>query len=121
MPNDAFAQYFVGKRYLVPISKEQVGIFNVTFKPGCRNSWHIYHASECDGQILICVAGRGYYHEWGKSVVEMKPGDCINIPVGTKHWHGTTLDSWFSHLEIEAPGKDSPNEWLEVVKDEQYL
>lgn len=35
-PNDTFAQYFVGQSYLAPVSKEQVGIFNVTFEPGCR-------------------------------------------------------------------------------------
>ena len=37
-PNDGFAQYFSGKSYLAPISKSQVGIFNVTFEPGCRNN-----------------------------------------------------------------------------------
>ena len=81
-PNDGFAQYFSGKSYLAPISKSQVGIFNVTFEPGCRNNWHIHHASKGGGQILICVAGKGYYQEWGKKAIEMKPGDCINIPVG---------------------------------------
>ena len=35
-PNDTFAQYFVGQSYLAPVSKEQMGIFNVTFEPGCR-------------------------------------------------------------------------------------
>ena len=44
-PNDAFAQYFIGKSYLAPVSTEQVGIFNVTFEPGCRNNWHVHHAS----------------------------------------------------------------------------
>ena len=43
-PNDAFAQYFTGQSYLAPISADQVGIFNVTFEPGCRNNWHIHHA-----------------------------------------------------------------------------
>ena len=43
-PNDAFAKYFVGQSYLAPITTEQVGIFNVTFEPGCRNNWHIHHA-----------------------------------------------------------------------------
>ena len=33
-PNDGFAQYFIGQSYLAPVSKEQVGIFNVTFEPG---------------------------------------------------------------------------------------
>ena len=46
----------------------------------CRNNWHIHHAKSGGGQILVCVAGRGYYQEEGKDAVEMKPGDCINIP-----------------------------------------
>ena len=86
----------------------------------CRNNWHVHHAKEGGGQILVCVAGRGYYQEWGKEAVEMKPGDCINIPEGVKHWHGAAPDSWFSHLAIEVPGVDGSNEWLEALSDEQY-
>ena len=119
-PNDAFAQYFIGKSYLAPISESQIGIFNVTFEPGCRNNWHVHNASEGGGQILVCVAGRGYYQEWGKDAIEMKPGDCVNIPAGVKHWHGAAPDSWFSHLAIEVPGKDGSSEWLEPVTDGQY-
>ena len=119
-PNDAFAQYFIGQSYLAPVSTSQVGVFNVTFEPGCRNNGHVHHAKEGGGQILVCVAGRGYYQEWGKEAVEMKPGDCINIPEGVKHWHGAAPDSWFSHLAIEVPGVDGSNEWLEAVSDEQY-
>ena len=119
-PNVAFAKYFIGQSYLAPISTEQVGIHNVTFEPKCRNNWHVHHASEGGGQILVCVAGRGYYQEWGKPAVEMKPGDCINIPAGVKHWHGAAPDSWFSHLAVEVPGKDASNEWLEPVSDGEY-
>lgn len=119
-PNDAFAQYFTGQSYLAPVSTEQVGVFNVTFEPGCRNNWHVHNASEGGGQILVCVAGRGYYQEWDKDAIEMHPGDCVNIPVGVKHWHGAAPDSWFSHLAIEVPGVDGSNEWLEPVSDEQY-
>lgn len=54
--NDAFAQYFIGQSYLAPISTSQVGIFNVTFEPGCRNDRHIHHASKGGGQMLICVS-----------------------------------------------------------------
>lgn len=43
-PNDNFAQYFSGKSFLAPVSKDQVGIFNVTFEPKCRNNWHIHKA-----------------------------------------------------------------------------
>jgi len=118
--NDAFAKYFTGQSYLAPISNGQVGIFNVTFEPACRNNWHIHHADKGGGQILICVAGKGYYQEWGKPVVEMKPGDCVNIPAGVKHWHGAQADGWFSHLAVEVGGENTFNEWLEPVTDEQY-
>ena len=50
----------------------------------------------------------------------MKPGDCINIPTGVKHWHGAAPDEWFSHLAIEVPGENGSNEWLEPVSDEEY-
>lgn len=119
-PNDGYAQYFIGQSFIAPVSTEQVGIFNVTFEPGCRNNWHVHHADKGGGQILVCVAGRGYYQEWGKETVEMKPGDCINIPVGVKHWHGAAPDSWFSHLAVEVPGENGSNEWLEAVDDGQY-
>ena len=120
-PNDGFAKYFIGRSYLAPVSTEQVGVFNVTFEPGCRNNWHIHHAKTGGGQILICVGGRGFYQEEGKPAQAMVPGDVVNIPAGVKHWHGAAPDSWFSHLAIEVPGTETSNEWLEAVEDEAYL
>jgi len=35
--NTAFAPYFIGKSYLSLLNDKEVGIFNVTFEPGCRN------------------------------------------------------------------------------------
>lgn len=119
-PNNTYAKYFTGQSYLAPISTKQIGIYNITFEPKCRNNWHIHHADKGGGQILVCVGGRGYYGEWGKEPIEMNPGDCINIPVNVKHWHGAAPDSWFSHLAIEVPGENCFNEWLEAVDDKQY-
>ncbi len=119
-PNDAFAQYFIGQSYLAPLSSEQVGIHNVTFEPRCRNNWHIHHASKGGGQILVCVAGTGWYQEWGKPARMLRPGDVVNIPAGVKHWHGATADSWFAHLAVEVPGEGTSNEWLEAVSDKEY-
>ena len=65
-PNAAYARYFTGNSYLAPISREQVYISNVTFEPGCRNNWHIHRAKKGGGQMLIGVAGRGWYQEEGK-------------------------------------------------------
>ena len=119
-PNDAYAQYFIGQSYLAPVSTEQAGIFNVTFEPGCRNNWHIHRASSDGGQLLICVGGRGWYQEWGKEPVEMRPGTVVNIPANVKHWHGAAADSWFSHLTVEVVGENASNEWLEPVSEEDY-
>ena len=116
----AFAKYFVGQSYLAPVSEEQIGIFNVTFEPGCRNNWHIHHAEQGGGQILICVAGRGFYQEWGKEAICMTAGDVVNIPAGVKHWHGAAPDSWFSHLAVEVPGENGHTEWCEPVSDKDY-
>lgn len=85
-PNELYAQYFIGKSYIAPISIKQVSIMNVTFEPGCRNNWHIHHALSGGGQILLCVGGHGYYQEEGKEIIDMYPGDCIHIPAGVKHW-----------------------------------
>ena len=118
--NDAFSQYFIGQSYLAPLSLEQVPVFNVTFEPGCRNNWHIHHATSGGGQMLICVAGRGWYQEWGKEPRELHPGDVVNIPANVKHWHGAAKDSWFQHLAIEVPGEGGRAEWCEPVSDEEY-
>lgn len=119
-PNDAFAQYFSGRSYLAPVATEQVPCFNVTFEPGCRNNWHVHHASAGGGQMLICVGGRGYYQEWGSEPVQMTPGTVVNIPANVKHWHGAAPGSWFSHLAFEVAGEDCSTEWLEPVSDAQY-
>ena len=73
-PNTAYARYFIGNSYLADVGG---GMMNVTFEPGCRNNWHIHHKAV---QVLICVAGRGWYQEWGKEAVELKPGVVIAIP-----------------------------------------
>lgn len=119
-PNTAYAKYFIGNSYLAPISTEQVKIFNVTFEPGCRNNWHIHKATKGGGQMLIGVAGRGWYQEEGKQAVEIFPGTVIHIPANVKHWHGAAADSWFAHLAFEIEGENTSNEWLEPVTDEQY-
>ena len=121
--NTAFAKYFIGNSYLKPLTKpgaSVVSIANVTFEPGCRNNWHIHHASKNGGQILICTDGSGWYQEEGKEAVSLEPGTVITIPANVKHWHGAKKDSWFSHIAVEVPGEETSNEWCEPVSDEQY-
>ncbi len=119
-PNTAYAKYFVGNSYLAPVSSKQLKIANVTFEPGCRNNWHIHRASKGGGQMLIGVAGRGWYQEDGKPAQEIFPGTVIHIPANVKHWHGAAKDSWFAHLAFELDGENTSNEWLALVNDEEY-
>lgn len=118
--NDAFAKYFIGQSYLAPVSTSQVPVYNITFEPACRNNWHIHHAKNGGGQMLICVAGRGWYQEYGKEPRELHPGDIVNIPAEVKHWHGAAKDTWFQHLAVEVPGEETGTEWCEPVGDEEY-
>lgn len=122
-PNDGYAQYFTGASFLNPLTKMgecPIFLANVTFEPGCRNNWHIHHATEGGGQILVCTAGEGWYQEEGKEAISLVPGTVITIPPEVKHWHGAKADSWFSHIAVEVPGEDTSNEWCEVVTDEEY-
>ena len=118
--NTAFGQYFIGQSYLASLTSEGVGINNVSFEPGCRNNWHIHHATKGGGQILLCTAGSGWYQAEGEAPVSLEPGSVVNIPAGLKHWHGAKADSWFSHVAIAVPGENTSNEWLEPVDDEHY-
>jgi quercetin dioxygenase-like cupin family protein/predicted TIM-barrel fold metal-dependent hydrolase/quinol monooxygenase YgiN len=114
-PNTGYAQYFIGNSYLAPMDG---GLVNVTFEPRCRNNWHIHHKQV---QVLICVAGRGWYQEWGKEPVELQPGMVIEIPEDVKHWHGAARDSWFQHLTYHKDVREgASNEWLEPVTDDIY-
>ncbi|MCY7209472.1 cupin domain-containing protein [Streptococcus sp. IsoGale021] len=121
--NDAYAQYFIGQSYLNSLGATKDGVIalhNVIFEPGCRNNWHIHHASKGGGQILICTAGEGWYQEEGKEAVSLSEGSVVIIPANVKHWHGAKKDSWFSHIAFGVPGEDLSNEWCEAVSDEEY-
>lgn len=121
-PNVAYAKYFIGDSFLKVVTTPATGVplSNVTFAPGCRNNWHIHHAKKGGGQLLLCIAGEGWYQEEGRPAVSLVPGSVIEIPEGVKHWHGAKADSWFSHLAMELPGEDCSNEWLEPVTDDEY-
>ena len=102
-----YGKYFIGQSYLADVGG---GVINVTFEPRCRNV-----------QVLICVAGKGWYQEWGKEPQELTPGTVIAIPAEVKHWHGAQKDSWFQHLTYHKDVQEgASNEWCEAVSNEQY-
>lgn len=117
-PNTAYAQYFTGQSYLASLAHGDCSASNVSFEPGCRNHWHIHHGQK---QLLLCVAGKGWYQEWGKPAQMMVAGDVIDIPAEIKHWHGAAKDSWFAHIAIMVSKEGANTEWCEPVSEEHYL
>jgi quercetin dioxygenase-like cupin family protein len=91
-------------------------IYNVTFEPEVRNSWH----SHPGGQILLCTAGKGYYQERGKPVQLLQAGDVMEIRPDIVHWHGATPDGEFSHIGITTQVSKGAAVWYEAVTDEEY-
>lgn len=123
LANESFARYFIGESFLNPLTDPKecpLFLANVTFEPGCRNNWHIHHATDGGGQLLVCIAGEGWYQEEGKKAVSLVRGMVVTIPANVKHWHGAKAGSWFSHIAIEIPGTDGRTEWCEPVANEAY-
>lgn len=110
---------FTGEVWLAPLTEKKelnVPMANVTFEPGCRNSWHAHKA----GQLLIATAGIGYYQEKGQPARRLFPGDIVEIAPDVEHWHGAAPDSWFAHIAITTNPKNNATVWLSPVSDEQY-
>ena len=110
---------FTGEVWLAPLSELKelnVPMSNVTFEPGCRNSWHSHKA----GQLLIATAGIGYYQEKGQPARRLFPGDIVEIAPDVVHWHGASPDSWFAHIAITTNPQNNAAVWLSLVSDEQY-
>lgn len=110
---------FTGEVWLAPLSEKKelnVPMANVTFEPGCRNSWHSHKA----GQLLIATAGIGYYQEKGQPARRLFPGDIVEIAPDVEHWHGAAPDSWFAHIAITTNPQNNAAVWLSPISDEQY-
>ena len=110
---------FTGEVWLAPLTEKEelnVPMANVTFEPGCRNSWHSHKA----GQLLIATAGIGYYQEKGEPARRLFPGDIVEIAPDVEHWHGAAPDSWFAHIAITANPQTNAAAWLEPGSDEEY-
>ena len=110
---------FTGEVWLAPLSELKelnVPMSNVTFEPGCRNSWHSHKA----GQLLIATAGIGYYQEKGQPARRLFPGNIVEIAPDVVHWHGASPDSWFAHIAITTNPQNNAAVWLSLVSDEQY-
>lgn len=110
---------FTGKAWLAMLAGNKdydTAVYNVTFAPGCRNNWHKHGV----GQLLLCTVGAGYYQERGKAAQRLAPGDVVEIPADTEHWHGAAPDSEFVHIGITPKAGENNTDWLGPVTDAEY-
>ena len=111
---------FTGDAWLKYLSVEEsydCQVYNVTFAPTVRNSWH----SHAVGQILLCTEGVGYYQERGKPAQRLEVGAVVNIPADVEHWHGAAPDTQFTHIGVTPKASENSAVWLEPVSDKDYM
>jgi quercetin dioxygenase-like cupin family protein len=78
---------------------DQFRVTAVTFENGARNRPH-RHTTD---QVLVATSGSGFI-AGDEGTLPLEPGDVAFIPKGTRHWHGATPDTTFTHLSILTPG-----------------
>ena len=89
----------------------------VSFTPGARTGWHSHPV----GQTLYCLSGIGRICFEGSAPQVLNPGDVVNIPPDTLHWHGASPDRLFAHLALsEAGEKGEGTSWGKHVSDAEY-
>lgn len=96
-------------------SVNQNAVGSVTFEPGARTNWHSHPA----GQIIISIAGKGYYQEEGSAKRIIQRGDVVKCPPDVPHWHGASADEVFVQIAITSR-ENGPTKWLKPVTEEEY-
>ena len=112
---------FTGTVFQDPVitanSPSRLGGSVVTFTPGARTAWHSHPV----GQTLYCLTGVGRICFQGQPPQAINPGDIVNIPPNTMHWHGAAPTRFMTHvamLEVDDQGNSAT--WGDHVTDEEY-
>src|SRR5262245_25689583 len=115
------AETFTGVVFQDPVitaeAPSRLGGSVVAFTPGARTAWHSHPV----GQTLFCLSGVGRICFKGEKPQVLNPGDTVNIPPDTLHWHGASPDRLFSHLaQSEAGEQGQGTSWGAHVSDTEY-
>jgi quercetin dioxygenase-like cupin family protein len=115
------AETFTGVVFQDPVitaeAPSRLGGSVVTFTPGARTAWHFHPV----GQTLFCLSGVGRICFKGEKPQVLNPGDTVNIPPDTMHWHGAAPDRLFAHLALSEAGEQGQGAaWGAHVSDAEY-
>lgn len=67
----------------------------ISFTAGSHSGWHVHGA-----MTVIGIAGSGLYQAYGEAPIRIGPGDVVQIPASTSHFHGAAKDSDFQQFVI---------------------
>ena len=84
---------------------ETMKVLEVTFRDGGRTVWHT-HSSD---QVLYATQGLGYVEDETERL-ELRTGDLVLIPRGTRHRHGAQEGSDLTHLAFATAGETTIEE-----------
>lgn len=114
--NKAPNTHYIGEAWLHSVlrtdSDENYNITKATFKANSTLDWHKHTAQ----QVIIIVAGEGYYQERGKEPIRIKEGDVVTCAPDTEHWHASSKESDVTYLAIY----NGTTIWTEVLSQEAY-
>jgi len=116
-PAETFTGVVFQELLITANAQSRLGGLVDTFAPGARTAWHSHPVRE----TLYCLSGAGRIGFKGEPTHALHPGDVVNIPPGTLHWHGATPDQLFVHLALsEMSEKGEGTAWREHVGDAEY-
>ena len=90
----------------------EYNITKATFRANSTLDWHKHTTP----QILIIVAGEGYYQERGLEPVVLKAGDVLKCAPNTEHWHASSKETDVTYLAIYG----GETVWTEVLTQQAY-
>lgn len=110
--------HYIGEAWLnsllVADGEIDYNITKATFKANSTLDWHTHSSA----QVLIYVAGQGYYQERGKTPIILNAGDIIRCEKDVEHWHSSTKYSDVTYLALY--GGEHPTTWTVVLTQEYY-
>lgn len=116
--NKAPNTHYIGEAWLNSVLRAEdpsdYNITKATYKANSTLDWHKHSSA----QVLIYVAGKGYYQERGKDPVILKAGDVIKCEKDIEHWHSSTKESDVTYLALY--GGEHPTTWSEVLTQGYY-
>jgi quercetin dioxygenase-like cupin family protein len=108
--------HYIGEAWLNGLLRAEgdltYNITKATFKANSTLDWHKHTTP----QVIIIVAGKGYYQERGKEPVILSVGDVIKCDKDIEHWHASTKENDVTYLAVYGGN----TVWTEVLSQEDY-